>query len=77
MKSNKHPDTMFVVQIHMSDMSKGKKTFCIGLNDVHNFVEEQKKILGKENYCGYNTQAVKLSSYASEVIKKGVESINV
>ena len=77
MERKKYPNTMFVVQIHMTEMRKGIETFCIGLDDVHNFVEEQKNLIGKENYSGYNTQAVNLSEYASEVIKRGVEIINV
>lgn len=68
---------MFIVQIHMGGMKKARETFCIGLNDVHNYVEEQKRLIGKENYFGYNTEAVKVSSYAIEVIKKGVENLNV
>ena len=77
LKTNKHPKTLFIVHMNTSNMEKVRETFCIGLNDVHNFVEEQKRIIGKENYFGYNTQAVKLSNYAIEVIKRGVENIDV
>jgi len=77
LKTNKHPTTLFIVHMNTYDMKKTRETFCIGLNDVHNFVEQQKRIVGIENYFGYNTQAVKLSSYAIEVIKRGIETLDV
>ena len=45
--------------------------YCIGLDDVHNFVEEKRKVLGKD-YVGHNAETVSLSSYAKEVITKGI-----
>jgi|TARA_B100000902_G_C27288935_1_gene906044 hypothetical protein len=72
MKTNKYPLIMFKVEIILSGKNKGKSMFCLGLDDVHKFTEEQKLEVGIDKYNGYRSQAIPLSCYASNVIKNGV-----
>ena len=77
MSSTKYPLIMFKVEIMLSNKQTGRTMFCIGLDDVHKFTGDQRLIVGKENYCGYRSQAVPLSRYAESVIKKGVDLSSV
>ena len=72
---SKYPYSVFIVEILLFNNVIADKVHCIGLDDVHNFVEEKRKKYGPENYSGYRTQVVKLSNYASDVITKGVCSL--
>ena len=75
MPNNRHPLVMFKVTVMLSNRSV--TMFCIGINDVYNFVETQKLEAGLKNYNGYCTEAIPLSSYAASIIKKGVETLVV
>tara|TARA_Y100001958_G_C20741278_1_gene229815 strand:+ start:164 stop:364 length:201 start_codon:yes stop_codon:yes gene_type:complete len=66
---------MFKVTVMLSNRSV--TMFCIGINDVYDFVESQKLEAGLRNYNGYSSEAIPLSSYSAAVIKKGVETLNV
>ncbi len=75
MSNNRHPLVMFKVTVMLSNRSV--TMFCIGINDVYDFVESQKLEAGLRNYNGYSSEAIPLSSYSAAVIKKGVETLNV
>ena len=77
MSNNRHPLVMFKVTILLAGNKKGSEMFCIGINDVYSFVEYQRRQLGSKNYNGYSSEAVPLSAYSANVIKKGVETLNV
>ena len=76
MSNSKYPLVMFQVEIMLSGNRVGEKMFCIGLDDVHNFTDLQRRKVGFENYSGYKSQAVKLSKHSIRVIKKGVKYID-
>ena len=75
MRNNKHQLVMFKVEVMV--VNRSITMFCIGIDDVHEFIESKKLEVGLKNYNGYRTEAVPLSSYAASVIKKGVESLSV
>ena len=77
MSNSKYPLVMFKVEIILSGNKPGNKMFCLGLDDVHKFTDEQRINVGKENYSGYRSQAINLSRYSASIIKKGVESLSV
>ena len=66
---------MFKVKVMLANRST--TMFCIGINDVYEFIESKKLEVGLENYNGYCSEAIPLSSYAESVIKEGVESLSV
>ena len=75
LNSNKHPLVMFKVKVMLTNRSI--TMFCIGANDVYEFIESKKLEYGLENYNGYCTEAIPLSSYSASIIKKGVETLKV
>ena len=77
MSNIKYPLVMFKVEIILSGNKTGNTMFCLGLDDVHKFTDNQRINVGKENYNGYRSQAIPLSRHAELVIKKGVETLSV
>ena len=75
MTINRHPLVMFKVKVMLTNRST--TMFCIGVNDVYEFIESKKLEVGLENYNGYYSEAIPLSSYAASVLKEGVESLSV
>lgn len=69
---------LFEVKIYLHDNYgcwEGKTMMCLGSQDVHNFVEAQKKEVGIKNWNGYSSTVVPLSEHAATVIKRGFNAI--
>lgn len=65
---------MFRVSVFEKGLANCEHTqYCLGLDDVYEFIETKKKEL-KEDYSGYNKQSVDLSSYAKKIITKGINN---
>ena len=77
MSDGKYPLVMFKVEIILTENRKGNTMFCLGLDDVHKFTNDQRIEVGDENYSGYRSQAISLSRHAESVIRKGVSSLSV
>ena len=77
MKKDNYPSVIFKVEIILYGDKKGNVKFCLGLNDVHSFVELERIRVGLKEYSGYRSQAIELSSHAERVIKSGLNTLNV
>ena len=77
MENEYYPNVIFKVQIILCGENKGKEKFCLGLKDAHNFIDYEKRKVGLENYSGYRSQAVNLSTHTERVIRAGLASISV
>ena len=72
MKKNLHD--MFRVSVFEKGLANCEHTqYCLGLDDVYEFIESKKKEL-KEDYSGYSKQSVVLSSYTRKIITKGINN---
>tara|TARA_B100000902_G_scaffold278153_1_gene264013 strand:+ start:329 stop:568 length:240 start_codon:yes stop_codon:yes gene_type:complete len=71
-KENRHPTTLFRVQVFGKSSQLNEEIYCIGTNDIDRFIQSKREELGLENYSGYSTQAVNLTSFTESVIILGV-----
>ena len=71
-KENRHITTLFRVRVYGRGNHLSEETYCIGTNDIDQFVKRKREELGLENYNGYSTQAVKLTKFAQSVIVEGI-----
>ena len=71
-KENRHITTLFRVRVHGRGNILNEEIYCIGTYDINRFVQKKREELGLDNYNGYSTQAVKLTSFAESIIIAGV-----
>ena len=75
-KENRHITTLFRVRVYGKGNLLNEEIYCIGTYDINRFVQKKREDLGLDNYNGYSTQAVKLTSFAESIIMSGVSKNN-
>jgi len=76
-KENRYSTTLFRVQVFSKNNVLEEEVYCIGTNDINQFVQKKREEIGIESYSGYKSQAVNLSKYSKSIIKKGVSCFDM